>query len=220
MTDGTPLPAALSGVTVQRLIEIDQALLYLITGALDYLVIKEPLEQTGALTPETAKNALSVALEVYLNTMDFVIPVGATMTWHMATPPSNWLVCDGQSVLKAEWPQLYAVWGNKYGSTSTTFNVIDMRDRSPLGIGTWFSNVDSVGGAFNVTLGVPEIPSHSHPISLRGSGTAGGTANRANAPTQTTVASNLVTDAVGGDQPHLNLHPVIGVQYIVYGGRA
>jgi microcystin-dependent protein len=147
-------------------------------------------------------------------------PVGATMMWHMATPPPRWLVCDGQSVLKADWPELYAVWGNKYGSTSTHFTLIDMRDRSPLGIGTWFSNVDSVGGAFDVTLGVNEIPDHSHTILLRGSGTAGGANNRANAPTQTTVASNLVTDGAGGGQPHANLHPVIGVQYIVYGGLA
>lgn len=64
--DGTPLPPALAGVTVTRTIEIDQALEYLINGALIWLIDKEPLEQTGTLTVEDAKAALSEMFYTYL----------------------------------------------------------------------------------------------------------------------------------------------------------
>jgi hypothetical protein len=64
MKDGTPLPPALSGNTVERLIRMDESLFYLVNGVLSFLVNREPLEQTGALTPEQAKDALNDMLTV------------------------------------------------------------------------------------------------------------------------------------------------------------
>ena len=146
--------------------------------------------------------------------------VGATMTWHTLTPPTNHLICNGQSVLKTEWPELYAVWGNKYGSTSTHFNVLDMRDRSPLGMGTWFEGLDSVMGEFNITLGITEIPAHAHRVpKMSATVNAGVNTVTANARTESLVSPLIMTESVGGGQPHLNLHPVKSVHYIVYAGK-
>lgn len=238
--DGTPLPVALSGVTVKRLIEIDQALLYLITGALDFLVLREPLEQTGSLTEETAKNALSMALETYLNTEHFMTPVGASMMWHTVTPPLNWLICNGGLALKTQWPELFALWGTKYGGNATQFGLPNFTDLSPMGAGGTLLALDANAGAPTHTLTAAQIPAHAHPITDPGhvhpplapntgfvmnkpasantapAGTVitGGVASTGSATTGISVNNNT-----GGGGAHNNLSPVFGVFMIVYAGR-
>lgn len=56
--DGIPLPLALSGNVIERLIKIDEALFYLVLGALVELTDDWWLEQTGTLTADDAKLAL------------------------------------------------------------------------------------------------------------------------------------------------------------------
>jgi len=144
-------------------------------------------------------------------------PAGSIVMWTEVAPPARWLVCDGSQVLVADYPELFALWGYKYGGSGANFGLPNMDDYSPMGSG---GNVvlDGTAGEINHTLTVNEIPAHTHTILLRGSGTASGTINRINAPAQTTLASNVVTDAQGGGSPHNNLHPVYGVRFIVYGG--
>jgi microcystin-dependent protein len=221
--DGTPLPSALSGNTVLRLIEIDQALLYLVTGALDYLVLKEPLEQTGTLTVETAKNDLSVMLETYLNEEVSMTPVGATMIWHEQIPPDRWLVCDGSAVSTTDYPELFALWAYKYGGAGAQFGLPDMRNYSPMGVG---GNVllDATAGTVSETLTVNEIPSHKHdqfigPTTPAYAGT-GGAGRIAYGVLGTASLVPIQTANNGGGLAHNNLSPVFGVNFIVYGGRA
>lgn len=44
------------------------------------------------------------------------------------TAPSGWLQCNGQSVAKAQYPQLYVIIGDTYGSTSSTFALPTISD--------------------------------------------------------------------------------------------
>jgi len=62
MGRGIPLPANLSGNQETRLIEVDEALLYLVIGAVVELIDHTPLEQTGTLTVEDAKTELEGVL--------------------------------------------------------------------------------------------------------------------------------------------------------------
>lgn len=64
--DGIPLPSAMSGVIDERLIRIDKALVFLVTGALTDLSDTWQFEQTGSLTPEDAKDAISAALWCFM----------------------------------------------------------------------------------------------------------------------------------------------------------
>lgn len=56
-----------------------------------------------------------------------VVPVGSTIVWHTATPPTNFLECDGASLATATYPALFAVLGYTYGGSGATFNLPDFR---------------------------------------------------------------------------------------------
>lgn len=96
-----------------------------------------------------------------------VIPIGSVMMWAGVAAPSGYLLCDGSQVLISEYPGLYSILGTTFGpSDMTSFTLPDFRSRSPLGVGqgTGLSNrtLGQEGGEEAVTLGVGEIPSHTH----------------------------------------------------------
>lgn len=64
------------------------------------------------------------------------VPIGLVSAFAGSTAPSNYLLCQGQSVLRADYPELYAVIGVDYGTESgTTFTIPDLRGRVPTGAG-------------------------------------------------------------------------------------
>lgn len=89
-------------------------------------------------------------------------PVGAGMLWYAATAPANWLICDGSSLNRADYPRLFNVIGTTYGSTSgTTFNLPDLRQRFPIGkaaSGT-ANALGASGGSIDHTH---TVPAHFH----------------------------------------------------------
>lgn len=62
------------------------------------------------------------------------VPVGAGNLWFTNTPPTGYLICDGSSVLRATYADLFAIIGTVYGSVDGThFNLPDLRQRFPIG---------------------------------------------------------------------------------------
>lgn len=82
-----------------------------------------------------------------------------------ATAPTGWLVCDGSAVSRALYAALFAAIGVTWGSGdgSTTFNVPDLRGRMLLGAGGSYA-LGATGGAATTTLGVANLPAHSHGV--------------------------------------------------------
>lgn len=75
-----------------------------------------------------------------------VIPAGALMPYAGATVPDGWLICGGQSLLRTDYPALFAAVGTTYGSADGThFNVPDMRSRVPVG-------KDDMGGSGSLRM--------------------------------------------------------------------
>lgn len=92
-------------------------------------------------------------------------PVGVIHPYAGATAPLGWLLCNGQAVSRVTYPALFAVCGTTYGSGdgSSTFNIPNLVDRVPTGIGTKYLRGET-GGSETFTLATANLPSHSHTI--------------------------------------------------------
>lgn len=80
------------------------------------------------------------------------VPTGAIMMWYTATPPTGWLICNGQST--TGYTALAAVVGA---------NVPNMQQRVPVGkdAGT-FATLGAKGGSETHILSTNEMPVHTH----------------------------------------------------------
>ena len=81
----------------------------------------------GASGPLT-QAVLNSNVQGVLNTFPVGVtaPTGAVMAYAASstwTPPAGWLECNGASVSKQQYPQLFAVIGSTFGSTDTTFTL-------------------------------------------------------------------------------------------------
>ena len=55
--------------------------------------------------------------------VDAGAPIGSMVQWPSATPPTGWLLCNGQTVSNATYPTLFSLLGLTYGSIGTTPNI-------------------------------------------------------------------------------------------------
>lgn len=99
---------------------------------------------------------------------------------------AGWLMCDGRSLSKSQFADLYQLVGDTYGNpTPDTFNLPDLRGRvmGNVGQGTGLTNrsTGTMIGSETHTLSVNEMPSHNHT----------GTTNTAGSHTHT-------SNAIGG----------------------
>lgn len=96
--------------------------------------------------------------------LDGLIFPGAIILSPFATVPAGWLLCNGQVVLRATYPDLFAAIGTSFnsgGETASQFRVPDMRDRLPMGASAT-KVLAATGGSETVTLSTANLPSHSH----------------------------------------------------------
>ena len=97
-----------------------------------------------------------------------VIPVGIIQMFAGSTSPNGWLVCDGSTVSRSAYSDLFKIIGTTYGAgnSNTTFTLPDMRGRCPIGVGTGASltarTLGSNVGAETATLSEANMASHTH----------------------------------------------------------
>lgn len=90
---------------------------------------------------------------------------GEIIMYGGASAPLGWLFCQGQELSRAVYSALFDVIGTTYGAGNgtTTFNIPDFRDASPLGNSSSRPRGSS-GGAELHTLTTANLPSHTHSI--------------------------------------------------------
>lgn len=155
-------------------------------------------------------------------------------------PPSGWHRCEGAELDRETYATLFSVIGTSFGvgDGSTTFNLPNFIDRSPMGYSGAVPTIGATAGELTVTLNDAQIPNHNHTLNdpghahqgsnggsfqvVGGTGTknaqpfAGSTARvEANTSTNTT---GITTNTTGGGGSHPNLHPVLGCLFCIYAG--
>lgn len=98
-------------------------------------------------------------------------PAGEMTFWagSSGAVPSGWLLCNGQAVSRTTYASLFSAISTGFGvgDGSTTFNVPDLRDRLPIGVGsTIAATLAATGGAATKDLSHTHTgPSHTHTFS-------------------------------------------------------
>ena len=152
--------------------------------------------------------------------LDDNTPVGAIMPYGGNSDPAYWLICDGRTVSRTAYAELFAVIGTTYGTGdgSTTFNIPDLRGRVTVGHNTTYG-LGASGGEATHTLSVNEMPSHTHSV-----GAGRGLVNANQVGTACTAASGTslgfaytseIADTTGGSQSHNNMQPYLVTNYII-----
>lgn len=154
--------------------------------------------------------------------------------------PKGWEFCNGQLLSINRYTALYAILGTNYaGDGQSTFALPNLGGRVPVGTGAGTAGTNytagEMGGQENITLTQAQIPQHTH--MLQANPGVGSTNESSNAfpaggqiqidrsspqlPTNsfaTSGGARMHPEAIGpagGSQPHSNMQPFIGMNYII-----
>lgn len=159
-------------------------------------------------------------------------------TWAWA--PQGWALCNGTALPIQQNAALNALLGQTFGGNGTTsFNLPDLRGRTPIGFGVGADglnyNYGNSGGLESVTLTSATIPPHTHSITALGGtkgntggagsslpatvglGTGGATVNIYSVNTAATLVQ-LTADSfstTGSSGPHNNMQPFLVTNFCI-----
>lgn len=145
--------------------------------------------------------------------------------------PRGWAFCNGQLLQIQENSALFSLLGTQFGGDGQrTFGLPDLRGRVPIhmgeGKGLGLYQLGQSGGVSEVTLVEPQMPRHSHNVSLPANDQGGRLEN----PKDSFIASGdnikfsdssdvnmapLLVIPSGGSQPHENMQPYLTVNFII-----
>jgi microcystin-dependent protein len=147
-------------------------------------------------------------------------------------PPNGWMFCEGAPLPISENDVLFQLIGTTYGGDGQeTFNLPDLRGRVPVhqgtnpATGTTFT-LGEQGGGESVTLTVQQMPQHNHALTATTAvGTQPNPGGNLLANSQgpqpyiqenpdNSLSAQILTP-VGGSQPHENMQPYLGINFII-----
>lgn len=178
-----------------------------------------PTAAVGTNTTQLATTAFVVA-----NTS----PTGTINMWPTATAPTGFLLCNGATANRITYAALFAVIGTMYGAGdgSTTFNVPNFNNRSPIGAGGLYTAGQTLGSKDAVVVSHTHTatvsdPTHAHSVTAvrdgGGDRYAGGGAG-ASLTQNTSAASTGISvgiSTVGSSGTDANLQPSLGIFFII-----
>ena len=150
--------------------------------------------------------------------------------------PAGWAMCQGQLMPISENETLFNLIGTIYGGDGEeTFGIPDLQGRLPVHQGqgpgiTQNYQIGEKGGVESVTLTGQQIPIHNHAVLVTQTNQQVGpqdaffaTATSLQAGVNTyndaspadTPLVNTSLQPIGGNQPHENIQPTLGISYII-----
>lgn len=156
------------------------------------------------------------------------VPIGTMLDYAGATAPERYLMCFGQALSRALYPDLFAVIGITFGAGdgTSTFNLPDCRGRVSAGrddmggtaalrltsavSGVPGTILGGTGGAQSITLTLDQIPAHAHGASSASAGAhthdgttaTAGTHSHAGTIAEAGSHQHSGTTSWGGDHAH------------------
>ena len=142
--------------------------------------------------------------------------------------PKGWAMFNGQLLPINQNQALFALLGTQFGGNGqTNFALPDMRGRMPIHEGAGYV-MGQRGGAQTHTLTLAELPPHAHGLKAN-TALATGTSPAAAlpgkkgrlgrdmfaAPANPTGLSEASVTPTGGSQPHQNMQPYLGVNFMI-----
>jgi microcystin-dependent protein len=158
--------------------------------------------------------------------------IGTIMIFAGNFEPAGWAFCNGQILPIQQNAALFSILGTTYGGNGTTnFALPNLQGRAPIhfgqGVGLSLYQLGETLGAEQVALTIPQIPSHSHLVTVNaGAATTDQVSNaflansgtaKPYAPTVTSAATlnTQVVQPAGANLPHENRQPLIAMNYII-----
>ena len=141
--------------------------------------------------------------------------IGSVQMFLTTSLPGGWLLMDGATYNKADYPELYALLPSSI-TTPTQFTLPDMDETFPMGE-TTPASAGGTGGSNTHILTVAEMPGHTHlytPPALT-----------INAETPTTpvptagIGTPTQTGSAGGDNAHNNMPLYLRYLFAIFAGR-
>ncbi|MEA4926987.1 MAG: tail fiber protein [Syntrophomonadaceae bacterium] len=146
-------------------------------------------------------------------------------------PPKGWAFCDGAVLEIRQYTALFALLGTTYGGDGrTTFALPDLRGKAALhfgaGPGLTPRDLGKAGGTANVQLNVGQMPNHTHVPNCQSTAaqddpanaiwtTTGRSSPSVYADSPDVAMSQQAVFPTGGGQPHNNMQPYLGVNFII-----
>lgn len=187
---------------------------------IDFINYQQPALNATNLNKlqQNVEDAIEEAME---ETTILSVPIGVVMAYGGTTAPTNWLICDGSTVSRITYADLFSVIGTSFGSGdgSTTFNLPDLRSRVPLGKDSRDEDFDTIGSNYGEkehTLTNDEMPTMNAkaPTSTSGGNIAyfkGDSIGGYNG----SGAGTTIATITGGNQSHNIVQPSIVMNYII-----
>lgn len=104
--------------------------------------------------------------------VDLLCPAGTLIARASADDAGDgWILCDGRSLLKANYPRLYAMIGGMFSEDATTFALPDLAGKILIGAGGAAGVIPlTTSGSHLLTLTVDNLPAHDHALTDPGHG--------------------------------------------------
>lgn len=212
-------PTVEPGASPLETIQINSSWLELLRGC-----AKQLLLQSTWKTQDSGQ--INLAQERAFNLIDLLqdqggllsVPTGSILGFGGSSAPGGFLLCDGTAVSRTTYAALFTVVGTTYGvgDGSTTFNLPDLRSRSPVGAGQHpgLSNraLGATGGEETHALSVAELAVHSHSLQYT---TLAHVVDTTAFMTSGPDHAGTTTGNTGSGTAHNTMHPFQVIEFII-----